>query len=92
MFFIVKCGHDANQQPQAAPTELLRWLDSLFYKQVAPLGLHRPTPAVFGLAFIHKIITITLSRYHQQTYINTHQQTRINKMKIPILLKYKISY
>ena len=40
MFFIVKRGHEANQQPQVAPTELLRCLDSLFYKQAAPLGLY----------------------------------------------------
>ena len=38
-FFIVKRGYDAYQQPQVAPTELLRCLDSLFYKQAAPPGL-----------------------------------------------------
>ena len=40
MFSIVRRGHDVSQQPQVAPTELLRCLDSLFYKQAAHLGLY----------------------------------------------------
>ncbi|MEK7852228.1 MAG: hypothetical protein AAB243_00350, partial [Planctomycetota bacterium] len=41
-------------------------------------GYFRPTPTVFGLALIHKMITITLSHHHQ-TYSNTYPQTHKKK-------------
>ena len=71
MFFIVKRGHDAYQQPQVAPTELLRCLDSLFYKQAAPLGLYSSL-AVIGLVLRHKI-NECVAKFRQERNIGRKQ-------------------
>ena len=87
MFFIIKCEHDASQQPQVAPTELLRCLEALFYKQFLVFCAHffkmHNSKALLNEAYVYfRALSFLSSESEYRTRNNERRRIRMFRHSI----------